>query len=159
MLARIARTRHGGAAEGKRVSEAMVQARVLVVDDDEAVGELLSIVLRREGLDADVCGDGRAALSALRSAAYDLVLTDVTMPGMSGVDLVAAARAQGARVPFLVMSAWVDPAREGELRRTPGVVAVLRKPFDIAHIGASVRAALSSGGVLASSPGEARDDA
>lgn len=120
----------------------MADPRILVVDDDEAVAQLLAAVLRREGWEAQVCTDGAQALSVLQSSAFDLVVTDVTMPGMSGPQLVEAAAARGLHPPFIVMSAYVDPAREALLRGAPGVRSLIRKPFEIAQVAARVREAL-----------------
>jgi DNA-binding response OmpR family regulator len=120
----------------------VVSRSVLVVDDDVAVGALVAAVLRREAIAVRVATDGEQALAQLAADPPDLVLTDMTMPGLSGLDLVRAAEAGGHRVPFLVMSAFLEPGVERGLLEEPGVSGVLRKPFDIARLVRDVRAVL-----------------
>jgi len=115
---------------------------VLVVDDDPTVGRLVAAVLRREDLAVEVALDGDEALARLAASLPALVLTDMTMPGLSGLDLVRAAEARGFRVPFLVMSAFLEPDVERRLLEEGGVSGVLRKPFDIARLVRDVRAVL-----------------
>ncbi len=119
---------------------------VLVVDDDGAVASLVAAVLRRDGITVDTAADGGQALRRLSESRYDAVLTDMTMPGMSGLQLVREACSRGHRPPFLVMSAFLDPGVERELRDDPGVTGILRKPFDIARLLGDVRAVLDRRG-------------
>ncbi len=120
----------------------MVRRAVLVVDDDPAVGALVAAVLRREDIAVDLALDGEQALRCLEARPPELVLTDMTMPGLSGLDLVRAAEARGHHVPFLVMSAYLEPETERLLCLEAGVSGVLRKPFDIARLVRDVRAVL-----------------
>ncbi|HEX5011980.1 MAG TPA: response regulator [Planctomycetota bacterium] len=120
----------------------MASRSVLVVDDDPTVGRLVAAVLRREDLAVEVVLDGDEALARLATALPALVLTDMTMPGLSGLELVRAAEARGFRVPFLVMSAFLEPDVERRLLEEGGVSGVLRKPFDIARLVRDVRAVL-----------------
>lgn len=120
----------------------MVRRAVLVVDDDPAVGALVAAVLRREDIAVELALDGEQALRRLDAGGPGLVLTDMTMPGLSGLDLVRAAESRGHRVPFLVMSAYLDPETERLLCLEAGVSGVLRKPFDIARLVRDVRAVL-----------------
>lgn len=121
----------------------MATGAVLVVDDDAAVGALVAAVLRREDIRVETATDGEAALRRLAADPPGLVLTDMTMPGLSGLDLVRAAEARGCRVPFLVMSAYLDAETERQLCLEAGVSGVLRKPFDIARLVHDVRAVLA----------------
>ena len=66
--------------------------RVLVVDDERSMRELLAIVLRREGYEVVLAENGKAALSALESAPIDVLISDIKMPDMSGVDVLRAAK-------------------------------------------------------------------
>ncbi|MBO9705777.1 MAG: response regulator, partial [Arthrobacter sp.] len=63
-----------------------MKGRILVVDDDEALAEMIGIVLRNDGFDPSFCADGAQALSAFRSAKPDLVLLDVMLPGSDGIE-------------------------------------------------------------------------
>ncbi len=63
------------------------RGKVLVVDDDAALSEMLTIVLGGEGFDARVCGDGAQALAAFRDYRPDVVLLDLMLPGRDGIDV------------------------------------------------------------------------
>jgi two-component system response regulator MtrA len=63
------------------------RGRILVVDDDAALAEMLGIVLRGEGFEPVFCGDGSAALDAFRASRPDVVLLDLMLPGMDGIDV------------------------------------------------------------------------
>ena len=71
-----------------------MRARVLVVDDDPALAEMLTIVLRGEGFDTAVVRDGSKALEAFREVHPDLVLLDLMLPGVSGLDVCKEIRAE-----------------------------------------------------------------
>jgi DNA-binding response OmpR family regulator len=131
--------------------EVAVVARpwVLVVDDDASVAALVAAVLRREGLEVETAPDGEAALRRLEAGRPQLVVTDMTMPGLSGLELARAAEAAGHGVPFLVMSAYLDPDTERALIDEPAVGGVLRKPFDLARLVRDVRAVLDRSRVAA----------
>jgi DNA-binding response OmpR family regulator len=122
---------------------------VLVVDDDASVASLVAAVLRREGLEVETAADGEAALRRLDAGLPELVLTDMTMPGLSGLQLARAAEAAGHRVPFLVMSAFLEPEAERALLEEPAVGGLLRKPFDLARLVRDVHAVLDRSRVAA----------
>ena len=63
------------------------RARVLVVDDDASLSEMLSIVLRQEGFDSELCGRGDEAMATFRDYRPDLVLLDLMLPGKDGIDV------------------------------------------------------------------------
>jgi two-component system response regulator MtrA len=71
--------------------------RVLVVDDDTALAEMIGIVLRTEGFDPAFCADGTGALAAFRETKPDLVLLDLMLPGMDGIEVCGRIRASRAR--------------------------------------------------------------
>jgi len=117
---------------------------VLVVDDDSPVARLVGAVLARDGLQAELAADGGSALERLQRGGIALVLTDMTMPGMSGLELARRAEERGLRAPFLVMSAFLDRETEGLLLAEPRIRGLLRKPFEIARLLAAVRAVLDA---------------
>jgi DNA-binding NtrC family response regulator len=87
-------------------------ARLLVVDDDHAFRVSTAALLRADGHDVDVAGDASAAVQALRARAYDLMLLDLRMPGIDGIQLVETLRIWGEPVPVLMISGYgtVDSA-------------------------------------------------
>ena len=80
---------------------------MLVVDDDPALAEMLAIVLRGEGFDPAVVSEGTKALPALRELKPDLVLLDLMLPGMNGIDVCKAIRAESG-VPIVMLTAKTD---------------------------------------------------
>jgi two-component system response regulator MtrA len=86
-----------------------VNARILVVDDDTALAEMIGIVLRTEGFDPHFCGDGTGALAAFRSTKPDLVLLDLMLPGINGIDVCASIREESG-TPIIMLTAKSDTA-------------------------------------------------
>jgi two-component system response regulator MtrA len=84
-----------------------VKGRVLVVDDDTALAEMLGIVLRGEGFDPVFCADGAAALAVFRETRPDLVLLDLMLPGRDGIDVCRRIRAESG-VPIVMLTAKTD---------------------------------------------------
>jgi CheY-like chemotaxis protein len=97
--------------EGVSVSEttksAGARSRVLVVDDDAALAEMLSIVLRNEGFEPIWCAHGDKAFSAFKEAKPDLVLLDLMLPGRDGVDVCRDIRSESG-VPIVMLTAKTD---------------------------------------------------
>nr|WP_240449097.1 SpoIIE family protein phosphatase [Streptomyces harenosi] len=122
-------------------SRPVAPTRVLVADDNADMRDYLSRILRGAGYDVDTVDDGRAAWQAVRKGGPDLVISDVMMPGMDGLQLVAALRSdpRTASVPVLLLS-----ARAGEEASIEGLQAgaddYLVKPFAAAELLARVRA-------------------
>jgi DNA-binding response OmpR family regulator len=79
-------------------------ARILLVDDDEAVRLSVAHVLSRDGHGITTAQNGRQALSRAREDDFDLIVTDIVMPDMEGLETIAALRAQSHTVPILAMS-------------------------------------------------------
>jgi len=80
--------------------------RILVVDDEPAQLELVGGFLRKRGFDVALAPDGREALQRFRREPFNLVLTDQKMPGLSGLELIEAVRAQNPETPVIVMTAY-----------------------------------------------------
>ena len=103
-------------------------ARVLVVDDEENLRLVLRTFLRKQGYEVETAANAEAALAVVDAFAPDFVLTDVRMPGMSGIALTAALRERGAQAVVILMSAYgsVDLAIEG---MKAGAYDYFAKPF------------------------------
>jgi len=110
--------------------------RVLLAEDDAAVRAATARVLENNGYRVAVAEDGQAALDALRGAAFDLVLSDVTMPRLNGYQLCELARADGIRVPFIFISGYAEHPTAG---RPPAGTAHLAKPWSADQLLALVR--------------------
>jgi len=85
----------------------MMTARILVVDDDTALAEMIGIVLRSEGFEPSFCGDGSLALAAFRETKPDLVLLDLMLPGKDGIQVCAEIRTESG-VPIIMLTAKSD---------------------------------------------------
>jgi two-component system response regulator MtrA len=84
-------------------------ARILVVDDDQALAEMIGIVLRAEGFELDFSEDGNDALAAFHATRPDLVLLDVMLPGIDGVEVCRRIRAESG-TPIIMLTARADTA-------------------------------------------------
>ncbi|WP_440708567.1 MtrAB system response regulator MtrA [Herbiconiux sp. YIM B11900] len=81
--------------------------RILVVDDDTALAEMIGIVLRAEGFEPTFCADGGEALAAFRESKPDLVLLDLMLPGMDGIEVCGLIRAESG-TPIIMLTARTD---------------------------------------------------
>lgn len=114
--------------------------KVLVVDDDPAIAEMLTIVLQGEGFDTVVVGDGNEAVAAARQHNPDLILLDVMLPGMNGVDVCRAIR-EDSTVPIVMLTARTDTV-DVVLGLESGADDYVHKPFKPKELVARVRARL-----------------
>lgn len=117
-----------------------MRARVLVVDDDPALAEMLTIVLRGEGFDAGVVRDGARAVDMFRELKPDLVLLDLMLPGMSGLDVCKQIRAESG-VPIIMLTAKTDTV-DVVLGLESGADDYVMKPFKPKELTARIRARL-----------------
>ena len=115
-----------------------MKSRVLVVDDDPALAEMLTIVLRREGFDTAVVGDGTRALPAVRELRPDVVLLDLMLPGMNGIDVCRAIRTESG-VPIVMLTAKSDTV-DIVLGLESGADDYVVKPFKPKELIARIRA-------------------
>ncbi|WP_022918168.1 MtrAB system response regulator MtrA [Ruania albidiflava] len=86
-----------------------MSARVLVVDDDAALSEMIGIVLQSEGYETAFCSDGAKAVEAYRAEQPDLILLDLMLPGMDGIEICRRIRAESG-VPIVMLTAKGDTA-------------------------------------------------
>jgi two-component system response regulator HydG len=107
--------------------------RILIVDDEAGLRTSLAANLELEGYQVVEAGDGSHALSLVREGAFDLVITDVRMPGMSGVDLFREIRKVRPELPVVLMTAFAVEKLLAEALGE-GVYAVLPKPFAVGHV-------------------------
>src|SRR5262249_44046417 len=114
---------------------------VLVVDDERPILESLQLIFERESLDVVATPDAKEALEVLRKRRVAVALTDLMMPGMSGIDLLKAARAVAPETEVILMTAYgtVETAVEA---MKEGAYDFVTKPLKRAHIVRAVRKAL-----------------
>ncbi|MBE7558292.1 sigma-54-dependent Fis family transcriptional regulator [bacterium] len=116
-------------------------ARILVVDDDASQRSLLECFLRGRGYEVLTADTGEAALAILSSEAIDMVISDVRMPGISGLETLRRARQSHAVLPVLLVTAYAD-IRDAVGAMRDGAVNYLEKPIDLDELLATVQAAL-----------------
>ncbi len=117
--------------------------RILVADDERSMRELLAIVLRREGYEVVVAENGQSALAVLAKGHVDLLISDIKMPDMSGVEVLRAAKRADAGVPAIMMTAFASTETAVEAMRL-GACDYLVKPFDVDELKLKVREKLEA---------------
>ncbi len=117
-----------------------MSSRILLVEDEPAIAEAVAYALQDAGFEVDAVGDGGEALEASRRLDYDLMILDLLLPGMSGLNVCRTVRAE-SDLPILMLT-----ARESELDRVVGLETgaddYVTKPFSIAELVSRVRALL-----------------
>ncbi|MBX7135231.1 MAG: sigma-54 dependent transcriptional regulator [Fimbriimonadaceae bacterium] len=117
------------------------QKRVLVVDDEPNIRRILQAALEKVGIKATVAEDGHAALSQLAQTDFDCVLTDVTMPGISGYELLNQIKSRNADLPVVIMTAYGTIPQAVQAIRD-GAFEYVTKPFDLDNLKKIVASAM-----------------
>ncbi len=107
--------------------------RILVVDDEPAVRELVAKTLEMANYDVDAAPDGASALGKLDASEYDLLITDLKMPGMDGLSVIREARRRTADLPVIIITGYSTEATAIEAINI-GVSGYLVKPFRLPRI-------------------------
>jgi excisionase family DNA binding protein len=131
------------AAQGPRRgrSEADGRARVLVVDDEASIRELLSRTLALADYEVDSAPDGATAVDRLRILDYDLLITDLRMPGVDGLAVIREARRLKSDIPIIIVTGHSTEASAIEAINL-GVQGYLTKPFRVPRVLAAAAKAL-----------------
>jgi CheY-like chemotaxis protein len=116
----------------------LAPTRLLVVDDEDFVRELLSEILECENCEVQLAQDGTEALALFRELEFDGVFTDVGMPGMSGWELAREIREVNTTIPIAIITGWGEVVGSNE-QRAAGVDWVVAKPFTADRIAELVR--------------------
>ena len=129
------------AASAERAQARDGHSRVLVVDDESSIRELLQKTLALAEYDVDTAPDGRAALERLRLGNYDLLIADLKMPGMDGLTLIREARRLIADLPVIIITGFSTESSAIEAVNL-GVAGYLTKPFRVPQVLAAAARAL-----------------
>jgi DNA-binding response OmpR family regulator len=121
---------------------------VLLAEDDPAIAEPLARALGREGYEVEVRGDGQGALDVASEGGIDLVVLDLGLPDIDGLDVCRRLRADGVTAPVLVLTARADEV-DTVVGLDAGADDYVTKPFRLAELLARVRALLRRGGAEA----------
>src|SRR5215469_11445900 len=112
--------------------------RILVVDDDPGQRSLLNSFLKTQGFETVVVDSGQRALEALRNGKFSMMISDVRMPGLTGIETLRQARKEQIMVPVLLVTAFTD-VRDAVAAMRDGAVNYLAKPIDLDELLASVQ--------------------
>ena len=115
--------------------------RVLVVDDEASIRDLLSKTLALAEYDVDVAPDGRSALERMRLYPYDLLIADLKMPGMDGLTVIREAKRYKADLPVIIITGFSTESSAIEAVNL-GVAGYLTKPFRVPQVLAAAAKAL-----------------
>ncbi len=107
--------------------------KILVVDDEEPVRELLCDILEEEGAEVTLAANGAEALARFEPGRFDAVLTDLGMPGMNGWELLRLISERDQRVPLAVITGWGELVSTHE-EKAARVEWVLTKPFSMSQV-------------------------
>jgi CheY-like chemotaxis protein len=121
---------------------------ILVVDDDAPMREMVVLMLRDQGIEAIGADSAEAAMKVLRGHCFDAVLTDMQMPGKSGLELLREARALEPGTPVIVMTSFGSAEVFDRVKRE-GALGCLSKPFSSEEL----QAALAQAGPVDFGPG------
>ena len=132
-------TRHRAAADAGAASDRA--ARILVVDDERSMRELLAIVLGREGYEVVVAENGRQALDELERRPVDLLISDIHMPDMTGLDVLRTAKGMNPDLAGIMVTAFASTETAIEALRM-GAYDYIHKPFNVDELKIVVTGAL-----------------
>ena len=136
----------GSVVESDKPADAAVAAkpRILIVDDELSMREMLHIVLRRDGYEVVLAKDGKEAVAHLQERHFDLLLSDIRMPDISGVDVLRAAKEINRDLVAFMMTAFASTNTAVEAMRL-GAVDYFVKPFSMDELRLKVRQHLEAG--------------
>lgn len=129
------------AAVAVRPGPSTAPPRVLVADDEDAIRELLQKTLELAEYDVETVPDGQAALEQLRLGTFDLLITDLKMPGADGLSVIRAAKRLQPALPVVIITGYSTEAAAIEAIEL-GVAGYLTKPFRVPKVLAVVARAL-----------------
>jgi DNA-binding NtrC family response regulator len=115
--------------------------KILVVDNEPDVGETIVEVLRASGYDAEMCNDSVAALELISRSSYDLIISDVVMPALNGIQLLTLVKAED-HAPEVILITGYSSREAAETALEHGAFAYIEKPFDVDDLVDQTRQAL-----------------
>jgi DNA-binding response OmpR family regulator len=132
-------------------------ARILVIDDDEPIREMMTVILRHHGHTVISVPDGRKAFQHLNVSKVDLVITDVIMPEVDGVEVLRRLRISHPTLPIITVSGNPTGAMFLKMAKTLGARCTIAKPFEAVALINAVNDVLAQS--LGKAPGDAEEEA
>ncbi|MBD0417274.1 response regulator [Oryzicola mucosus] len=120
-------------------------AKILIVEDDDSVRSLAARALERDGHAVDTAADGAQGLDRIQASAggYDLILSDIRMPEMDGIEMAMKAATHFPKLPILLMTGYADQRERAE-ELSLVIKDVMQKPFTLSELRAGVARSLTS---------------
>lgn len=115
--------------------------RILIIEDEDKIARVLSLELEHEGYETDAVSDGRSGLEKIEGASWDLILLDIMLPGLSGIEVLRRMRARENWTPVILLTAK-DAVPDKVTGLDLGANDYVTKPFDIEELLARIRACL-----------------
>ena len=115
------------------ILEEQKKARILVVEDEENVSDLLSAILTKGGHEVETASDGSKGIKLFKKKEFDLVFTDLGMPGMSGWQVAEKIKSINKNVPVALITGWNVELKESEMKES-GVDLIAYKPFEVKQV-------------------------
>jgi excisionase family DNA binding protein len=137
------RTQSGGGAAVAPAASRHAHARVLVVDDEASIRELLSKTLALAEYEVDTASDANVALDRVRLVDYDLLIADLKMPGMDGLTLIRQVKRLRTELPVIIITGYSTESSAIEALNL-GVAGYLTKPFRVPQVLAAAAKALGA---------------
>lgn len=120
-----------------------IKTRILIVDDEEMIRESLSMILEMNHFSVDVAADGYTAISMIEQNAYALIILDLNMPGITGIEVLREMNRRAFRIPVICFTGFGSVASE-QLCLTLGASAFMGKPVPIDTLLRTIRDLLST---------------
>ena len=117
---------------------------ILIVDDELSMREFLSILLEKEGFKTLTADNGVSALKTVNNSSIDLVISDIRMPGMGGLELLAEIKNINKNLPVVMITAYASP-EDAVMAMKNGAFDYITKPFKVDEIKSIISTALASG--------------
>ena len=119
------------------------RGRVLVIDDEQDMREMLALVLETRGFEVETAESGPAAIAAVERRRFDVALTDLRMPGMDGIETLAALKKRDPALQIIIATGYASDETAGVCMQR-GAYDFIRKPFDLRDLQALLDRALSA---------------
>jgi DNA-binding NtrC family response regulator len=120
-----------------------IMAKVLVIDDEQGILDILDIILRRKGYDVVLASGGRKGLDLFRREHPEVVMLDLNMPGMDGIEVLQQIRHLNPDQPVIILTGADIPSMEEQLR-TYGVSEYVEKEFSLHRLGDALKRILAN---------------
>jgi PAS domain S-box-containing protein len=125
---------------GEEWAASITPLRVLVVDDNPDLGQQLGRILRLDGHAVDVCREGPDVITALERTTYDVVITDLGMPGLTGWEVACEAKRLQPEVRVVLVTGWGNELQDADILHQRGVDVLISKPYRIETIRSALAA-------------------